>query len=105
MGFRKLLLIVSAAALLLSITHAGADGASTVEIRNFAFNPGEVSIAPGDTVTWTNLDPAKHDVDFGTDKSPLLSKGETYSRTFSQPGVYEYNCDVHPAMKGRVVVK
>jgi plastocyanin len=35
-------------------------GGAKVSIANFAFTPGEITIAPGETVTWTNDDGAPH---------------------------------------------
>jgi amicyanin len=78
---------------------------STVDIRNNAFTPQDITIKAGDTVTWTNQDTVKHDVDFDSFKSPLLGQGETYSHTFDKPGTYSYDCDVHPFMKGRVTAQ
>ena len=57
--------ILSAAALAaLVVTLAGplaaAPGAVSVRIRDFAFVPAVVTIAPGTTVTWTNSDDDPH---------------------------------------------
>ena len=82
------------------------DGAR-VSIANFAFTPGEITIAPGVNVTWTNDDGAPHGLEYhdgvkGVD--PLLP-GSSFSRRFDRPGAYDYNCSVHPYMTGRVVVR
>jgi amicyanin len=78
----------------------------TVSVKNMAFQPKELTISAGDTVTWTNDDPVMHDVDIaGIGKSPDLSKGGTYSRTFNEPGTYSYDCDFHPYMTGKIIVK
>ena len=81
-------------------------GGAKVSIANFAFTPGEITIAPGETVTWTNDDGAPHGLEYqdgaaGVD--PLLP-GSSFTRRFDRPGTYEYNCSVHPYMTGRVVV-
>jgi hypothetical protein len=34
----------------------------------------------------------------------LIGQGQTYSRTFTEPGRYAYFCDPHPSMTGEVVV-
>ena len=82
-------------------------GGAKVSIANFAFTPGEITIAPGETVTWTNDDGAPHGLEYqdgaaGVD--PLLP-GSSFTRRFDQPGTYDYNCSVHPYMTGRVVVR
>jgi len=85
----------------------GISSASTVQvgISNFQFQPSDVAIQKGDTVTWTNMDTVVHDVKFKDSESPNLKKGDTYSRTFNSPGTFEYLCDIHPYMKGKVIVK
>ncbi|MEO6470686.1 MAG: plastocyanin/azurin family copper-binding protein, partial [Aeromicrobium sp.] len=67
-----------------------------------------LSIAQGDTVTWTNMDSVEHDVTVTsgptTFHSPMLSKGKSWSYTFSKPGTYSYICSVHPDMRASVAV-
>jgi YVTN family beta-propeller protein len=78
-----------------------------VSIVNFAFAPGEITIPPGESVTWTNDDGAPHGLKFhdGAQGTDLLLPGASFSRRFNQPGIYEYTCSVHPYMTGRVVVR
>ena len=78
---------------------------TTVNIKDNQFTPQSVTIKAGDTVSWVNQDQMKHNVDLDTAKSPLLGKGETYSHTFDKPGKYSYECEVHPFMKGTVIVQ
>lgn len=103
----KMLVLLLAAMLLTAMAAIPAQAAThTVSMKNIAFVPGEITIAAGDTVTWTNDDPMLHNVDLGSmGKSPDIGKGGTYSMTFSQPGRYDYNCDIHPGMTGTVIVK
>jgi plastocyanin len=84
-------------------TEAGAK----VSIANFAFTPGEITITPGESVTWTNDDGAPHGLEFrdGATGTDLLLPGASFSRRFDRPGTYDYNCSVHPYMTGRVVVR
>jgi plastocyanin len=37
--------------------------------------------------------------------STSLSKGESYTHTFTTPGTYNYHCAVHPSMKGKIIVE
>ncbi len=76
-----------------------------VTIKNFAFEPGTVTIARGSTVTWANQDTTTHTVKFGDEESKPLGKGQTYSKTFDTPGTFDYACGLHPSMKGKVIVK
>jgi plastocyanin len=78
-----------------------------VSIVNFAFTPGEITIAPGESVTWTNDDGAPHGLEYhdGEKGTDLLLPGASFSRRFDRPGTYDYNCSVHPYMTGRVIVR
>lgn len=96
-------MIVLAAVMLATI--AQAQNSATVMIQSYSFQPGDVTIEKGGTVTWMNQDSIVHDVKFKDSDSPELKKGDMYTKTFSQPGTYDYFCDIHPSMKGKVVVK
>ncbi len=78
-----------------------------VRIEDFVFEPGNLVVQPGATVTWTNYDGAPHDAtaDDGSWKSKLLNEGESDSRTFDEEGTYRYYCSIHPSMKARVTVQ
>ena len=78
-----------------------------IELKNFAFNPMTLNIKAGDTIIWTNKDPAKHTVtsDSGTElDSPLFGQGDAYAHTFKFVGTYNYHCGIHTSMKGTVIV-
>jgi plastocyanin len=96
------------AAVLFAATPALAAGqAVTVTIHDFAFAPGEVTIAPGTTVTWVNRDDIPHTV-VNTDKafrSPALDTDDKFSFTFANAGEYKYFCSLHPHMTGKIIVK
>ena len=80
------------------------------------FAPSELSVSVDTTVVWTNKDVQGHtvtsgnfsDPDFGSlfDSSFLLLKTrETFEYTFDTSGEYQYFCQVHPWMIGKVIVK
>ena len=78
---------------------------ASVRIRDFAFQPATVTVRVGDTVTWTNRDDVVHTVQWsGGSESPDLENGESYSRTFTNRGVFPYICGPHPFMTGSVRV-
>ena len=91
------------------IAHAAttAKEGAKVSIVNFAFTPAEITIAPGESVTWTNDDGAPHGLEYhdGEKGTDLLLPGASFSRRFDRPGTYDYNCSVHPYMTGRVIVR
>jgi len=84
-----------------------ATAAPTVDITKFAFTPGELTVAPGTTITWTNHDDVPHTV-ASTDKQ-LLSKAldtdDHFEHTFDEEGDFAYYCTVHPFMTGIVHVR
>jgi YVTN family beta-propeller protein len=82
--------------------HAG--GSAHVAIRNFAFEPAQLTVRVGQTLTWQNDDGAPHGVVFkdGSKGIDLLLPGKAFARSFDKPGVYEYACSVHPYMTARV---
>lgn len=90
-----------------SETPAISAGGKTVDvtIQGFAFNPSSITISPGDTVKWTNMDSATHTVTGDNISSGNLKNGDTYKQTFTKPGTYNYQCSIHPSMKGMIVVK
>ncbi len=78
-----------------------------VRIRDYEFVPPTITIAVGDTVTWTNNDDVDHWVladDGTTFDSGALAQGATYVATPTAPGTYAYYCDIHNAMTGTIVV-
>jgi len=85
---------------------------NAVNMQNFAFNPQTLTVNVGTTVTWTNLDSAQHQIaaDAGQQavsdfSSPTMSQGSTYSYTFQKAGTWTYHCNIHPSMKGTVIVQ
>ncbi len=90
------------------IARAG-DGAQEVEvgIAGFAFDPANVEVLVGDSITWTNADLAPHTAtaeDGAWDTGTLDRRGRGRI-TFNAPGAYTYFCAYHPHMKGTVVVR
>ncbi len=74
--------------------------------------PNNISIAVGDTVTWSNDDIAAHTVTSGSPAdgpdgifdSSLFMAGATFEHTFDAEGTFDYFCMVHPWMQGMVTV-
>jgi plastocyanin len=86
----------------------GGGGGTEVSMEGIAFNPAEVTVAVGDTVTWTNNDSVGHDVTadgFSSGDPGGMSNGDTFEQTFDEAGTFDYVCTVHPGMEGTVVVE
>ena len=92
--------------LLLSMLATCAQAEEMVDIEGFAFQPATLTVPPGTTVTWTNQDNAPHTVTSvdGKFDSGSLSKGQKFSFNFTEPGVYDYHCKIHPSMRGQIEV-
>jgi plastocyanin len=80
-------------------------GSNAVNIQNFSFNPAELPVSKGTTVTWTNNDSAPHQIKSTTFNSERLSTGQTFSFTFNEAGAFDYSCAIHPSMTGKIIVK
>jgi plastocyanin len=86
----------------------GGGAGAEVSMEGIAFNPEEITVAVGDTVTWTNNDSADHDVtgdDFSSGEPGGLAGGDTFEHTFEEAGTFDYVCTVHPGMEGTVTVE
>jgi plastocyanin len=81
-------------------------GVMQVNLSNFSFDPANIAVHVGTTVTWTNHDNAPHTVTFsgGLQGSAIFNQGQTFSYTFTSIGTFAYHCAVHPGMVGRVTV-
>ncbi len=85
-------------------------GTATVIIQNFAYQPQDLKIPVGTTVTWVNNDSAPHTVtaNEGQFDSKLLDQGQSFSYTFDQVGTFPYYCVFHGSpgvgMTGTVTV-
>ena len=80
---------------------------ATVKIENFTFNPAELTVKPGTTVTFENADDIPHSVveKMAKFKSKPLDTGEKFTMTFTDAGEVNYFCGFHPHMVGKIVVK
>jgi plastocyanin len=82
--------------------------AAVVNIERFTFQPAKVSIDKSVPVLWTNADDSPHQITVTTGtvtRSAVLARGQRHSQSFPAPGVYEYQCALHPAMKGQISVR
>ena len=102
----KRLILILALLLITSCTTQNTVQSNPLEIniQNFAFTPNELTIKAGDIVTWINNDNAPHTVTSDEFNSGNLNPEQSFSYTFSEPGDYEYHCNFHSGMKGRIKV-
>lgn len=88
-----------------------AAGGDAVLVQGFRFQPSELTVASGATVTWANEDDIRHTATSGTPEAPdgtfavvLDGKGTQGSFTFADAGTHAYFCEVHNSMLGTVTV-
>ena len=77
-----------------------------VSIVGFAFNPENVTVKMGSSITWTNQDRAPHTItsdDGSWDSGKIMQNGK-YTHKFDKAGTFTYYCAVHPSMKGSIIV-
>ena len=104
-GFGSTFPLAIAAALFLPSGRARAED-TTVNIDNFVFEPAQLTVKVGQTVTWTNRDDIPHTVVCaGKFRSKTMDTDGTFSFTFTAPGDYKYFCSLHPHMTGAVKVE
>ncbi len=84
-----------------------ADTAEVI-IREYQYQPAELVIPAGTTVKWINDEKrVSHSILFaGPDgfESERIFPGESWERTFDQPGSYPFSCGPHPEMHGIITV-
>jgi amicyanin len=80
---------------------------ATVSMDHNTFIPAEITVVPGTTVTWVNNEAMPHTVVDSNKgfRSKTLIKDARFSFTFTTAGDYDYQCSIHPNMKGKVIVK
>jgi plastocyanin len=95
----------------------------TVSLKLLQFQPGQLTVKAGTTVTWVDDEPITHTVTSGavsgidptsglrSGQTPdgrfdgqLPKKGSSFSYRFTEPGTYSYFCSIHQGMNASVVV-
>jgi len=106
------------------VTSVSAKMTNQVHMTDMAFVPATVEVTVGQQVAWQNTSSAVHNVVDDASKaldktdvalpvsakpfdSGYLQPGQSFTRVFTQPGIYRYVCTLHEGngMKGVVVVR
>ena len=78
---------------------------AAIVITEYKFTPATINIRVNETATWRNEGNVTHDVTMDNGLFDVdLEAGDSFSYVFNETGIYDYHCDIHPSMKGRVVV-
>ncbi|HUI89348.1 MAG TPA: cupredoxin domain-containing protein [Anaerolineales bacterium] len=84
-----------------------APASNAVSITGAGFQPAQLQVKVGATVTWTNNDSAAHTVTSDTagafDSGPI-NQGATFQFTFSQAGTFTYHSTNDSGWAGTVTV-
>lgn len=93
----------AAAAMCQETTDPGDVAAS---IKDFAFEPADISAKVGQVIGFTNTGAAPHTVtlDDGSCTTPNISAGGADGVVFSVAGSYPFHCAIHAQMKGTITV-
>ena len=95
-------------------TGGGGGGGAQVSMQNVQFDPKDITVKAGETITFTNDESVPHDVhkqsgpggDFASGPDGGMQQGDTFDLKLDKPGKYEYVCHVHaPGMAGTITVK
>jgi plastocyanin len=93
---------------------AAAGGAASVGMKDIQFDPKDLTVKAGETITFTNDESVPHDVhkesgpggDFSSGPDGGMQQGDTFKLKLDKPGTYKYVCHVHaPGMAGTITVK
>lgn len=88
---------------------APASNGAAIGIKDSRYDPTDIEIAVGESVTFTNNDGYDHTVTSKDDStieydSGKFGEGETFEQTYDEAGSYSFFCEIHPTMRGTVTV-
>jgi plastocyanin len=78
-----------------------------VQIKGLKFIPSKISVAVGDTITFTNADPMAHTATAGDSSfdTGTLASGKSARVKITKAGSHPFHCAIHSSMKGIVTAK
>ncbi|MES2593413.1 MAG: cupredoxin domain-containing protein [Bacteroidota bacterium] len=88
----------------------GSPGVNEIWLEYKAYNPSQLVVAPGTTVTFINKDNANHSVTSANNifDSGTVKSGSSYTYTFNDKGTFYFFCNYHStnsAEQGAILVK
>ncbi|MGH9921590.1 MAG: cupredoxin domain-containing protein [Nitrososphaerales archaeon] len=87
-----------------------------IKMVNSTFTPDTLIVRPDAAVVWENMDDVRHTITSGSPdniqmplNSDLIENGKAYEFVFSRAeqhtGKFVYFCQVHPLMRGEIIVQ
>lgn len=92
----------------LAVAGGAAAADFTIVQKNRAFSVRQITLKVGDQIAFVNDDPVNHNVyseTRGTEFDLVQHPGSTHRVRFTQPGVVEVQCAIHPVMRLEVQVR
>ena len=85
---------------------ASPTAATSIQIKDFKYNPPDLKVKAGAKLQIVNGDPAEHTLtaDNGAFDSGTIKANGKGSVTFKKAGTYSYHCSFHAFMHGKVTV-
>lgn len=88
----------------------------SIRMVNSTFTPDTLIVRPDASVVWENMDDVRHTITSGSPdniqmplNSDLIENGKAYEFVFSRAeqhtGKFLYFCQVHPLMRGEIIVQ
>jgi plastocyanin len=104
---RRIAALAIVTAVVVGAGPASAATTKTVKVFGSAFSPKSVTITAGDTIKWVNKDNDNHQIyaDHGEFVSAILRPNQSFSFAFRAAGTYTYKDELHPKIRGTIVVK
>jgi plastocyanin len=84
-----------------------AAGNAKIDISNFMYSPGVLTVKLGSTVTVTNEDAVEHTATSNTEgafETGTLTKGQSMRIKLNKVGTYAFHCAFHAFMHGTIKV-
>ena len=79
---------------------------NTILIKNNAFDPQVITVKIGATVRWQNIDDSSHRLKFADGYvAQLLAPQQSWSKIFTNPGIFDYTDLINPNLHGTVKVE
>jgi plastocyanin len=90
-----------------SASATAAAGNAKIDISNFMYSPGVLTVKVGSTVTVTNEDAVEHTATSDTEgafETGTLTKGQSMRIKLNKVGTYSFHCAFHAFMHGTIKV-
>jgi plastocyanin len=89
-----------------SASGASASAAKQVDINHFAFHPPTFRVKRGARVAFVNSSKVAHTATrAGSFNTGHIQPGTSVTVRFTHKGTFNYHCNIHPFMKGKIVVE